>query len=85
MVGATGSGKSTILRLILRFYDVTSGSVMVDGQDVRGVTIESLRRTIAVVPQVFGCLGASRWAACGEGMGGSLQGWELRLSHCARR
>lgn len=52
MVGATGSGKSTILRLILRFYDVTSGSVMIDGQDVRGVTIESLRRTIAVVPQV---------------------------------
>lgn len=52
VVGATGSGKSTILRLLLRFYDATGGSVMVDGQDVRNVTLGSLRRAIAVVPQV---------------------------------
>ena len=54
VVGATGSGKSTILKLLLRFYDVTGGAVSVDGQDVRGVTIASLRRAIAVVPQVRG-------------------------------
>ncbi|GAX77428.1 hypothetical protein CEUSTIGMA_g4873.t1 [Chlamydomonas eustigma] len=51
VVGATGSGKSTILRLLLRFYDVTGGSVLIDGQDVREVTLKSLRRAIAVVPQ----------------------------------
>ena len=54
MVGATGSGKSTILRMLLRFYDVTGGAVLVDGQDVRRVTLGSLRRAIAVVPQVCG-------------------------------
>ena len=53
MVGATGSGKSTILRMLLRFYDVTGGAVLVDGQDVRRVTLGSLRRAIAVVPQVW--------------------------------
>ncbi|GFR40170.1 hypothetical protein Agub_g727 [Astrephomene gubernaculifera] len=51
VVGATGSGKSTILRLLLRFYDPSSGRVLFDGQDIRGVTQESLRRAIAVVPQ----------------------------------
>ena len=52
VVGATGSGKSTILKLLLRFYDVTGGAVLLDGQDVRSLTLGSLRRAIAVVPQV---------------------------------
>jgi ATP-binding cassette subfamily B protein len=50
-VGATGSGKSTIGRLLFRYYDVTSGRIVVDGQDIRDVTQESLRRAIGVVPQ----------------------------------
>ncbi len=51
IVGPTGAGKSTISRLLFRFYDVTGGAVEVDGQDVRAVTQDSLRATIGVVPQ----------------------------------
>ncbi len=51
LLGKTGSGKSTIVQLIPRFYDVTSGSVKVDGEDVRGVNLESLRRSIGIVQQ----------------------------------
>lgn len=51
LLGATGSGKSTIINLIPRFYDVTEGRVLIDGYDVRDVTIESLRRQIGIVLQ----------------------------------
>jgi len=51
IVGATGAGKSTISRLLFRFYDVTGGRVLIDGQDIRDVTQESLRAAIGVVPQ----------------------------------
>ena len=51
LVGPSGAGKSTILNLIPRFYDVDSGSVTVDGQDVRSVTLASLRAAIALVSQ----------------------------------
>jgi ATP-binding cassette subfamily B protein len=51
VVGHSGAGKSTLSRLLFRFYDVTDGAVLVDGQDVRGVTQESLRQVIGVVPQ----------------------------------
>ncbi len=51
-VGPTGSGKSTLTRLLFRFYDVLSGSVTVDGQDVRSVTQRSLRSVVGMVPQV---------------------------------
>ena len=47
-----GSGKSTLLRLLCRFYDPESGRVLVDDQDISKVKIESLRRSIGVVPQV---------------------------------
>lgn len=50
-VGMSGGGKSTIISLIPRFYDVTSGSVQIDGKDVRDVTIESLRQQIGIVLQ----------------------------------
>jgi ABC-type multidrug transport system fused ATPase/permease subunit len=50
-VGMSGGGKSTIISLIPRFYDVTGGSVLVDGQDVRDVTIESLRKQVGLVLQ----------------------------------
>ena len=51
IVGSTGSGKSTIGRLLFRFYDVGTGSLRIDGQDVRDVTQNSLHRQIGVVPQ----------------------------------
>lgn len=50
-VGISGGGKSTIISLIPRFYDVTGGAVLIDGMDVRDVTIESLRRNIGIVLQ----------------------------------
>jgi subfamily B ATP-binding cassette protein MsbA len=50
-VGSTGAGKSTLLDLIPRFYDVTEGSVMIDGIDIRDVTLESLREQISIVSQ----------------------------------
>jgi len=51
LVGPSGAGKTTILNLIPRFYDVTAGAVTLDGQDVRQVTLASLRRRIALVTQ----------------------------------
>ncbi|MGY6410359.1 MAG: ABCB family ABC transporter ATP-binding protein/permease [Alkalilacustris sp.] len=51
IVGPTGAGKSTIGRLLFRFYDVTGGALRIDGQDLRDVTLESLHAAIGVVPQ----------------------------------
>ncbi|KAI1930457.1 Iron-sulfur clusters transporter atm1, mitochondrial [Ophidiomyces ophidiicola] len=51
VVGPSGCGKSTILRLLFRFYDVQGGRILIDGQDIRGVTLDSLRKSIGVVPQ----------------------------------
>ncbi|MEO3433479.1 ABC transporter ATP-binding protein/permease [Inquilinus sp. CAU 1745] len=51
IVGPTGAGKSTVSRLLFRFYDVNGGAVLIDGQDVRDVTQISLRSAIGIVPQ----------------------------------
>jgi ABC-type multidrug transport system fused ATPase/permease subunit len=51
LVGPTGAGKSTFVRLIPRFYDVKEGRILIDGVDIRKVTLKSLRRQIAIVPQ----------------------------------
>jgi len=51
IVGASGAGKSTIARLLFRFYDPAAGRILIDGQDLRDVSQESLRAAIAVVPQ----------------------------------
>jgi len=51
IVGPSGCGKSTILRLLFRSYDVQGGKITIDGQDIRDVQIESLRKAIGVVPQ----------------------------------
>ena len=51
IVGPTGAGKSTISRLIFRFYDTTSGRILVNGKDIRDITQISLRRNIGIVPQ----------------------------------
>jgi len=51
LVGSTGAGKSTIAKLVARFYDPTEGAVLVDGHDLRSVTQASLRRQLGIVPQ----------------------------------
>ncbi|MFO7632721.1 MAG: ABC transporter ATP-binding protein, partial [Caldilinea sp.] len=51
ILGATGSGKSSVINLIPRFYDVTTGRILIDGCDVRDITIESMRRQIGIVLQ----------------------------------
>ena len=51
LVGGSGSGKSTIVRLLYRFYDPASGSVEIAGQNIRNLDLDSVRRKIAVVPQ----------------------------------
>jgi ABC-type multidrug transport system fused ATPase/permease subunit len=51
LIGHTGSGKTTLTSLVPRFYDVTTGRVLVDGRDVRDVTLRSLRRAIGVISQ----------------------------------
>lgn len=51
LVGATGAGKSTVVKLLARFYDPDGGAVLIDGHDLRDVTTQSLRAQLAVVPQ----------------------------------
>ncbi|TYJ57976.1 iron-sulfur clusters transporter ATM1, mitochondrial [Cryptococcus floricola] len=51
IVGPSGCGKSTVFRLLFRFYDSQSGQILIDGQDIKSVTLSSLRRSIGVVPQ----------------------------------
>jgi ATP-binding cassette, subfamily B, heavy metal transporter len=51
VVGHSGSGKSTLSRLLFRFYDVNGGAILIDGQDLRQVTQQSLRQSIGIVPQ----------------------------------
>ena len=51
IVGPTGSGKTTLMRLLFRFFDVQEGSILFDGQDIKSVTQHSLRKHIGVVPQ----------------------------------
>lgn len=51
LVGPTGAGKSTVVNLVSRFYDIESGSVMIDGMDVRSVTLESLRKQMGIMLQ----------------------------------
>jgi ABC-type multidrug transport system fused ATPase/permease subunit len=51
LVGPTGAGKSSIANLVARFYDVDDGAVLIDGQDVRGLSVESLHRQMGLVPQ----------------------------------
>ncbi len=51
VVGASGAGKSTLIKLLFRFYDVSQGRILIDGQDIHGVTQHSLRSAIGIVPQ----------------------------------
>jgi ABC-type transport system involved in Fe-S cluster assembly fused permease/ATPase subunit len=51
LVGETGAGKSSIMKLLLRLYDINTGRIMIDGHDIRDITLDSLRTAIGVVPQ----------------------------------
>jgi ATP-binding cassette subfamily B protein len=51
LVGASGAGKTSLVNLLMRFYDPTSGKITIDGHDIRHVSLKSLRRQIAIVPQ----------------------------------
>ena len=51
IVGASGAGKSTVFSLLLRFYDSEAGRISIDGQDIRAVTLETLRGQLALVTQ----------------------------------
>ena len=53
LVGHTGSGKSTIINLLSRFYDITEGKLTIDGYDIQSVTVESLRNQIGIVQDTF--------------------------------
>lgn len=69
IIGPTGSGKSTIAWLMLRFYDVNSGEILVNGQDIRNINIDVVRNNVAIVPQkpmlFSGSIGENiRWGNC---------------------
>jgi ABC-type multidrug transport system fused ATPase/permease subunit len=51
LVGSTGSGKSTIMRLLYRFYEISEGQILIDGEDITKMHINDLRQNIAIVPQ----------------------------------
>ena len=51
LVGSTGSGKSTIMRLLYRFYEIDGGQILIDGEDITQMHVNDLRRNIAIVPQ----------------------------------
>jgi len=50
LVGSTGSGKSTIMRLLYRFYEISEGQILIDGEDITKMHVNDLRRNIAIVP-----------------------------------
>jgi len=51
LIGGSGAGKTTLVKLLMRFYDVKSGTLSIDGQNIQDVTLESLRENIAIIPQ----------------------------------
>jgi ABC-type multidrug transport system fused ATPase/permease subunit len=51
LVGSTGSGKSTIMRLLYRFYEISEGQILIDGEDIKKMHVNDLRQNIAIVPQ----------------------------------
>jgi ATP-binding cassette subfamily B protein len=92
LVGPSGGGKSTVARLLFRFYDVDAGAIRIDGQDLREVTQSSLRRAIGVVPQdsvlfndslyyniAYGKAGASREEVEAAARGARLDDFIRRL------
>jgi ATP-binding cassette subfamily B protein len=84
VVGPSGTGKSTLARLLFRFYDVTSGRITVDGADIRNLTRESLRAHIGVVPQDAVLFNDTLEYNIGYGRPGATRTqieWAARLAH----
>lgn len=79
IIGATGSGKSTILKLIERFYDVGEGSVKVDGVDVRDMSLRELRSQLGYVPQRAFLFTGTIGSNVGYALDGQGEGYEARL------
>lgn len=73
LVGRSGSGKTTILNLIPRFFDAGAGAVLIDGHDVRDVTLDSLRANMALVSQDITIFNDTVWANIGYGKKGAYQ------------
>ena len=95
VVGASGAGKSTLVKLLFRFYDASAGAILIDGQDIRDVTQQSLRAAIGIVPQDtvlfndtllenirFGRPGASDTERAGRGAHGASR--RLRRRSCRK-
>lgn len=84
IIGSTGAGKSTLVHLLLRFYDVQSGSILVDGVDVRRMTQEQLRAKIGYVPQQTVLFSGSVRENIGYGKAGAGQGEIARAAAIAQ-
>ncbi len=84
LVGATGSGKTTIANLIPRFYDVSGGAVLIDGYDVRDVSLPSLRRQVGVVMQETMLLSGTIGENIGFGRPGADEDAIREAAHSAR-
>ena len=83
LVGPSGAGKSTVLNLIPRFYDVTAGSVSIEGIDVRDVTLASLRASMALVSQEVAIFDDSVFANIGYGRSGASQAEVIEAAKAA--
>ncbi|KDO31157.1 hypothetical protein SPRG_04297 [Saprolegnia parasitica CBS 223.65] len=79
IVGSSGSGKSTILRLLYRFYDVQSGTIRIDGHDIREMDMDGLRRAIAVVPQDTQVIQAAKVAQIHDAIERFPEGYETKV------
>ena len=85
LVGPSGAGKTTVLNLIPRFYDVDSGAVLIDGQDVRDVTLASLRARIGLVSQETALFDDTIRANIAYGKQGATEGGDRRRRPGRRR
>ncbi len=84
LLGAPGSGKSTVVNLLPRFYDPTDGRVLVDGQDIRDFTLESLRRNVGIVQQDVFIFGATIRDNIGYGAAGATMDDVVRVAKAAQ-
>ncbi|KAI3832123.1 hypothetical protein MKX03_001485 [Papaver bracteatum] len=83
LVGASGSGKSSIISLILRFYDPTAGKVMIDGKDIRRLNLKSLRLKIGLVQQEPALFGATILENIAYGKEGATEGEVIEAARAA--
>jgi ATP-binding cassette subfamily B protein len=84
LVGPSGGGKSTILSLLQRFYDVDEGRILIDGQDIRRITQDSIRRAISFVPQDISLLHRSVFDNIRYGKPEATEAEVLRAAEAAR-